>query len=283
MIFEMLKERPVLKLKAVFLLMFFLLLSCTKEGGPNPFRLEPVKIKVVHHDSLTVNLAWTKYRKEYDFKKYVLERAPLGEWDVRCMAETESTPPDFAWVEIAEIEDVDDTSFLDTTVSPGYLYAYRIILLAGVSRPTGTRVFTMTNRLSAFSLRFEPRVTWMGLGESAMVRIYIENVQDLMSFTLEVDYDTSIVKLQSVEPGELFLNYEQFNFSDTGGKLWVQASLRQDREGISGSGEILRFDVKGVGKGDSPLHFNPSALLFKDILGNVLEPPNIINGGVVVR
>lgn len=102
-------------------------------------------------------------------------------------------------------------------------------------------------------------------GQDVTISLNIENVENLYSLSMDYVYNTDIIKVKSIEPGNLIkgkkfeeLRNEPEKDGDTAS---YKMTFKGMVEGISGSGSIVK--IKGKVLGDVPLEINDTNLTIK--------------------
>jgi len=107
-------------------------------------------------------------------------------------------------------------------------------------------------------LRFEPAQKSIKAGESLVIKLLADNVTDLSSLPVTVEYDPKVVTVLEVRQGDLLseggepIAVVQRN-EEPQGRSVIHASRPPNSSGVTGSGPVLEIVVRGVAPGSSRL------------------------------
>jgi len=111
---------------------------------------------------------------------------------------------------------------------------------------------------SVAKIRFEPQTLTLKAGQTATVGVVVENVNDLFSIPLLLQYNPAVISVEEVQHGG-FLSGGTQNiaivsqpFKDKGQYI-VSATRQPNTPGVNGSGTLLGLVVKAVAPGSSAL------------------------------
>ena len=111
---------------------------------------------------------------------------------------------------------------------------------------------------SVGKIRFEPQNLTLKAGQTATVAVVVENVTDLFSIPLLLQYNPAVISVEEVQHGG-FLSGGTQNiaivsqpFKDKGQYI-VSATRQPNTPGVNGSGTLLGLVVKAVAPGSSNL------------------------------
>jgi general secretion pathway protein D len=111
---------------------------------------------------------------------------------------------------------------------------------------------------SVAKIRFEPQNLTLKAGQTATVGVVVENVNDLFSIPLLLQYNPAVISVEEVQHGG-FLSGGTQNiaivsqpFKDKGQYI-VSATRQPNTPGVNGSGTLLGLVVKAVAPGSSSL------------------------------
>jgi general secretion pathway protein D len=110
----------------------------------------------------------------------------------------------------------------------------------------------------AAKLRFEPPSLSLKAGQTATIGVVIENVNDLFSIPLLLQYNPAVISVEEVRHGgflsggtqEIAIVHQPFK--DKGQSI-ISATRGPNTAGVSGSGTLLGIVIKGLAPGSSNL------------------------------
>ncbi|PYU49558.1 MAG: type II and III secretion system protein [Acidobacteria bacterium] len=110
----------------------------------------------------------------------------------------------------------------------------------------------------AAKLRFEPQSLSLKAGQTATIGVVIENVNDLFSIPLLLQYNPAVISVEEVRHGgflsggtqEIAIVHQPFK--DKGQSI-ISATRGPNTAGVSGSGTLLGIVIKGLAPGSSNL------------------------------
>jgi len=111
---------------------------------------------------------------------------------------------------------------------------------------------------AAAKLRFEPQSLSLKAGQTATIGVVIENVNDLFSIPLLLQYNPAVISVEEVRHGgflsggtqEIAIVHQPFK--DKGQSI-ISATRGPNTPGVSGSGTLIGIVVKGLAPGSSNL------------------------------
>jgi len=111
---------------------------------------------------------------------------------------------------------------------------------------------------AAAKLRFEPPSLSLKAGQTATIGVVVENVNDLFSIPLLLQYNPAVISVEEVRHGgflsggtqEIAIVHQPFK--DKGQSI-ISATRGPNTAGVSGSGTLLGIVVKGLAPGSSNL------------------------------
>src|SRR5437667_4832626 len=111
---------------------------------------------------------------------------------------------------------------------------------------------------AAAKLRFEPPSLSLKAGQTATIGVVIENVNDLFSIPLLLQYNPAVISVEEVRHGgflsggtqEIAIVHQPFK--DKGQSI-ISATRGPNTAGVSGSGTLIGIVVKGLAPGSSNL------------------------------
>ena len=140
-------------------------------------------------------------------------------------------------------------------------------------------------------LRTDPAVVDLAVGETRLVQVCLDNVEQVHSVELHIDFDPRTVRIEDADPGTegvqigtgAFLASAQVirNEVDNGAGHIVYQVTALPGDAVSGNGVVAAFTARGLAEGGSPLKF--TAIGLRDPSGGALTAPQRIDGIVVVE
>ena len=111
---------------------------------------------------------------------------------------------------------------------------------------------------AAAKLRFEPQSVSLKTGQTATIGVVVENVNDLFSIPLLLQYNPAVISVEEVRHGgflsggtqEIAIVHQPFK--DKGQSI-ISATRGPNTAGVSGSGTLIGIVVKGLAPGSSNL------------------------------
>jgi general secretion pathway protein D len=110
----------------------------------------------------------------------------------------------------------------------------------------------------AGKIRFEPQNLTLKAGQKATIGVVVENVSDLFSIPLLLQYNPAMVSVEEVQHGGFLsggtqeIAIVQQIFKDKGQAI-ISATRKPNTPGVNGTGTLLGIVVKGVAPGSSNL------------------------------
>ncbi len=111
---------------------------------------------------------------------------------------------------------------------------------------------------AAARIRFEPQSLSLKAGQTATVGVVVENVSDLFSIPLLLQYNPAVISVEEVQHGgflsggtqEIAIVHQPFK--DKGQSI-ISATRRPNTPGVSGSGTLIGIVIKALAPGSSTL------------------------------
>ena len=108
------------------------------------------------------------------------------------------------------------------------------------------------------SLRFEPGTVALKPGETTTIGVVVQNVQDLYSIPLLLQFNPAVISIEDVKQGGFLSGGTQEiaiveRVDKERGQAIVSATRMPNTPGVSGSGTLVGIVVKGVAPGNSQL------------------------------
>jgi general secretion pathway protein D len=107
-------------------------------------------------------------------------------------------------------------------------------------------------------IRFEPQSLSLKIGQTATIGVVVENVNDLFSIPLLLQYNPAIISVEEVKHGGFLsggtqeIAIVQQVFKDKGQAI-ISATRQPNTPGVNGSGTLIGIVIKGLGTGSSNL------------------------------
>ncbi len=111
---------------------------------------------------------------------------------------------------------------------------------------------------AAAKIRFEPQSLSLKAGQTATIGVVVENVSDLFSIPLLLQYNPAVISVEEVQHGGFLsggtqeIAIVQQVFKEKGQAI-VSATRRPNTPGVSGSGTLIGIVVKALAPGSSNL------------------------------
>ena len=107
-------------------------------------------------------------------------------------------------------------------------------------------------------LRFEPRTLSLKPGQSATIGVVVENVNDLYSIPLLLQYNPAVISVEEVQHGGFLSGGTQEiaivqRVDKEHGQAIISATRMPNTPGVSGSGTLIGIVVKALAPGSSNL------------------------------
>ena len=130
---------------------------------------------------------------------------------------------------------------------------------ASTNPTTATAGPSAANAGAVAKIRFEPQTLTLKAGQTATMGVVVENVNDLYSIPLLLQYDPKVISVEEVQHGGFLSNGGAQEISIVSqpfkdkGQYIISATRPPSTPGVSGSGTLLGLVVKAVAPGSSPL------------------------------
>ena len=111
---------------------------------------------------------------------------------------------------------------------------------------------------AAAKMRFEPANLSLKVGQTATIGVVVENVNDLYSIPMLLQYNQAVISIEEVRHGGFLSGGTQEiaivsqHFKDKGQSI-ISATRQPNTPGVSGSGTLIGIVVKGIAAGSSNL------------------------------
>lgn len=106
--------------------------------------------------------------------------------------------------------------------------------------------------------RFEPQTLTLKAGQSATIGVVVENVNDLFSIPLLLQYNPAVISVEEVEHGTFLSGGTQEiaivqRVDKEHGQAIISATRQPNTSGVSGSGTLMGIVIKALAPGSSNL------------------------------
>jgi general secretion pathway protein D len=107
-------------------------------------------------------------------------------------------------------------------------------------------------------LRFDPQVLTLAPGQTATLGVSVDNVNDLYSIPMMLQYDPAVISIEDVQHGTFLSSGNQEIAIVQGGdkskgQVMIAATRQPNTPGVSGSGTLLGVVIKAIGPGATNL------------------------------
>ena len=124
--------------------------------------------------------------------------------------------------------------------------------------PNGAGGSTAPGGVSSAKIRFEPRTVSLKPGQTATLGIVVENVNDLFSIPLLLQYNPAVISVEEVQHGGFLSGGTQEiaiveRVDKEHGQAIISATRQPNTPGVNGSGTLLGIVVKALAPGSSNL------------------------------
>ena len=111
---------------------------------------------------------------------------------------------------------------------------------------------------AAARLRFEPQALTLKAGQSATIGVVVDNVNDLFSIPLLLQYNPAVISVEEVEHGTFLSGGTQEiaivqRVDKEHGQAIISATRQPNTSGVSGSGTLMGIVIKALAPGSSNL------------------------------
>jgi general secretion pathway protein D len=108
------------------------------------------------------------------------------------------------------------------------------------------------------ALKFEPEMAAMKVGETAILGVVVQNVQDLYSVPILVQFNPAVISVEDVRQGGFLSGGTQDvaiveRVDKERGQAIISATRMPNTPGVSGSGTLVGIVVKAIAPGNSQL------------------------------
>jgi general secretion pathway protein D len=130
---------------------------------------------------------------------------------------------------------------------------------AGTSQPPAAPAApSQTAATQSPSLRFDPEAAALKPGETTTIGVVVQNVQDLYSIPMLLQYNPAVISVEDVRQGGFLSGGTQDiaiveRVDKERGQAIISATRMPNTPGVSGSGTLVGIVVRGVAPGNSQL------------------------------
>jgi general secretion pathway protein D len=122
----------------------------------------------------------------------------------------------------------------------------------------GSAVTAPAEGAQASRIRFEPQAVSLKAGQTTTVGIVVENVNDLYSIPLLLQYNPAVVSIEEIQHGGFLSGGTQeiaivSRVDKEHGQAIISATRQPNTPGVNGSGTLMGLVVKGIAPGSSNL------------------------------
>jgi general secretion pathway protein D len=108
------------------------------------------------------------------------------------------------------------------------------------------------------SLRFDPGTAALKVGETTTIGVAVQNVQDLYSFPMLLQFNPAVISVEDVRQGGFLSGGTQEiaiveRVDKERGQAIISATRMPNTPGVSGSGTIVGVVIKALAPGNSQL------------------------------
>ncbi len=139
-------------------------------------------------------------------------------------------------------------------------------------------------------LRTDPSVVSLAVGETRLVQVWLDNVEQLHSIEFHINFAPKYIRIEDANPnvagiqigaGVIPMPAQMIrNEVDNSAGLIIYQAAQAPGSPVSGSGMVASFTARALADGGSPLRF--SVVNLRDPEGQPLSTPEQIDGLVVI-
>ncbi len=132
------------------------------------------------------------------------------------------------------------------------------VAVVGATLPSGTPPpMAAANPGGPATVRFEPSSINLKVGGTTTVAIVVENVKDLASIPLMLQYNPAVISVEEVRHGGFLSGDTQEalvqRVDQQHGQAIISATRMQNMPGVSGTGTVVAVVIRAIAPGDSKL------------------------------
>jgi general secretion pathway protein D len=133
------------------------------------------------------------------------------------------------------------------------------------------------------SLQFEPGTAALKVGETSTIGVTVQNVQDLYSIPMLVQFNPAVISIEDVRQGGFLSGGTQEvaiveRVDKERGQAIISATRMPNTPGVSGSGTLVGIVVKGLAPGNSQL-----SIVQVNAKDSQQRPIQVVTGEATVR
>jgi general secretion pathway protein D len=133
------------------------------------------------------------------------------------------------------------------------------------------------------SLQFEPATAALKVGETSIVGVTVQNVQDLYSIPMLLQFNPAVISIEDVRQGGFLSGGTQDvaiveRVDKERGQAIISATRMPNTPGVSGSGTLVGIVVKGLAPGNSQL-----SIVQVNAKDSQQRPIQVVTGEATVR
>src|ERR1700739_4451182 len=145
---------------------------------------------------------------------------------------------------------------------PGSAANSPVLVPAGAAPTGAANAAGMAPQVSGPRIRFEPATLTLSPGQTSTIGIAVDNVSDLFSVPLMLQYNPAVISVEEVRHGGFLSGGTQEiaivkRDDKEHGQVIISATRQPNTPGVSGSGTLLGLVIKALGPGTSNLSIVP--------------------------
>jgi general secretion pathway protein D len=133
------------------------------------------------------------------------------------------------------------------------------------------------------ALRFEPGTATLKVGETTTIGVVVQNVQDLYSIPMLVQFNPAVISIEDVRQGGFLSGGTQEvaiveRVDKERGQAIISATRMPNTPGVSGSGTLVGIVIKGLAPGNSQL-----SIVQVNAKDSQQRPIQVVTGEAAIR
>jgi general secretion pathway protein D len=154
---------------------------------------------------------------------------------------------------------------------------------ASVPAPATTAAPANTSMSQNASLQFEPGTAALKVGETSTIGVSVQNVQDLYSIPMLVQFNPAVISIEDVRQGGFLSGGTQEvaiveRVDKERGQAIISATRMPNTPGVSGSGTLVGIVVKALAPGNSQL-----SIVQVNAKDSQQRPIQVVTGEATIR